>query len=703
MEDLPNEILQSIFSQLSQKYITTQCSIVCKKWNKLVFQPSFYSTIHIYSTHQLKKFTQVATTKIINKRYIGHYVKGLNFHFMGSLLNMLKHEEGLKHFATVFPNLQTIYGLLNNDVDKDASIYLYLKQINNFLYCYPFQPWITIFNDKKDILKSLEINITQQLFHLNSQSDNIIHLQLTNDTMKKNGVVNAITEEDIPTKILILPTLINLTKLKIDFCTHANRLLFCFHNIDERTMENIHQSCPKLESLTLNDFIMSISDQYYYYNNSNNKRILPAICLKHININGDLTDPLCYTYLSIKYTHLESLSLYISENTSITNGNSSHFEKFSQSIYQMINGFSLLKSINCQTFHHIGPNSYQNNIRNGSYIYWPHLLFIDWLNQNPNQLIHLNYPFDLTENDFSATTTHNINKQLQYQHTYLNYLTSLSLRTDNAIHLVLNYLLQNIGNSSLPIVSTNLKELTISSSYSISNNNGLFIYDWLTIFPNLISFKLNHMLYIYDDDDESNINNDKNNHFKDINHDNQESVALHQLIKQQYNTLNRKKNAFYKLGNLEISESHIYFNNNDGFDFFLRNCQQLKGLVLKNNKIYISAENKTSASVATLPLSLSSSLSKEKSLTSNQFHFDLSNLYLELLYIKNLLLILGNNFVDKNYVNKLIIYESVSDNKRIIEGSNDFYTIETIKNGSPYRSCALFLECKFNDGLVFNP
>ncbi|CAO3647991.1 unnamed protein product [Cunninghamella blakesleeana] len=103
MEFLPNEILLKIFTQLPQRQLVIICLTVCKKWNQAIKQPWLFSTIHIYSTQQLKKVKLLADkARLIHGEPISSYVKCLKFHFMPQVNGM---KEMMDLF--MFPFLQS--------------------------------------------------------------------------------------------------------------------------------------------------------------------------------------------------------------------------------------------------------------------------------------------------------------------------------------------------------------------------------------------------------------------------------------------------------------------------------------------------------------------------------------------------------------------------------------------------------------------
>ncbi|CAO3640821.1 unnamed protein product [Cunninghamella echinulata] len=69
MNNIPNELLQHIFSFLSQRYISV-CQQVCKKWMLSTRHPKFYQSITLYSEKQLEKFLNTVSTLTLTSNNI---------------------------------------------------------------------------------------------------------------------------------------------------------------------------------------------------------------------------------------------------------------------------------------------------------------------------------------------------------------------------------------------------------------------------------------------------------------------------------------------------------------------------------------------------------------------------------------------------------------------------------------------------------
>ncbi|CAO3648026.1 unnamed protein product [Cunninghamella blakesleeana] len=637
MDNIPTEILLNIFTHLPQRFAITVCSIICKQWNKVINLPSFYSTIHIYSDRHMKKIIQLfKERKIMNRNnYTGYYVKRLLFHYKDSS------PDTIKDLLVVFPKLQYMDGLEHTylTASECKSFYLQLQQPTDFTYLYTNEQWVIKLNQINHYLKSLHIYITKELIdflpQLQQQTETI-HIitkgKLNSDEVNESNLT-------IQIKALILPKapfFTQLIKLRIDFHCYDRELNFPNPDyvFDQHTFENIHQSCPLLESLSVEKFYMQFSNECYYSNT-----VTPALHLKNLTVTkGNFCHPSCFQYLLTKYPHLESLSLDLHFNYLLST-DKIHFQN---AIINMLRQFSLLKKLN---YHHWGD---YNDVD-------PYYELIEYLNQQPNQLTHLDYLFSLTldayitmydiEEDIYYSAIHdydnnnnndnhsrwnnnnNNNNNKEYKEDndndfisllhqqqqlqpfdFLSQLTSLSLDFDNAVNLAFKILLKN---TNTIIVSTNLQELIIKQGETTSL---IYFYDWMDMFPNLLLFKVNLNVYIIDNSDFFNKYNNNEYLYKggDI-----ISIKLHRLIKkirQQQQKQQKqikmlikeeKDHTLYKLKELELSLGTIWFKN--GLDDLLKKCHHLKRLRIYE-LFFINASN-----------------------PSNIIYLDLSSLHLELL------------------------------------------------------------------------
>ncbi|CAO3648038.1 unnamed protein product [Cunninghamella blakesleeana] len=676
MNSLPNETLINILTYLPQKHAVTISSRVCKRWNLVIFHSSFYSTIHINSKDQLKKVIQLAkVNKVVtmdDDKPISHYVNHLIFHFK------YRPKEDLVTGLLAFPNLQSIDGLIFKygvDQNYGESIYHQLNHPTNYCYWHFHDQSITKFNEIKDNLKSLNIEVTKEMLNFNTEHHNLKPNDLIH--MEKIGMTTIIPYR-VSIRILHLPKepLTNLTKLEIDFYRIKNFGVDDKYIIDEQTFESIHYSCPSLESLSLTDFYMIISDKYQQHQTNKNK-IIPANHLKNIKIRGaNLKHPLCFHYISAKHPYLESLDFCL--NLVFDKIPSEEKIPFQKAIFNMILQLPLLKKLIYQTSSRTLPEPIDGN--GDTTEIWPHLRFITWLYQNPNQLIELEYPFEFILSTLQEINIMNYNNNenennniasLQQPFGFLNHLTSLSLSLDHAIHLALTYLSQYKNTLT---VSSTIESLTIQRS-NTDQCKCTFMNDWLDIFPNLFTLNLIHhnQILVSEYGADEIINNTKKNMDGDE-IDNvyiEYLVNLHQLIKerkqqqQQDDIIKREnKSLFYKLKNLEILSGNIY--TKDGFEGLLKKCHLKK---LKLDQI-----------IFICPF-----------YGIDETYLDLSNIHLELFYFNDIRYTTEIDVFYGKYTKKLIIHETLSDSIR---------NVQVPHYGSADVCLSLHIKCKYMDQLI---
>ncbi|CAO3648273.1 unnamed protein product [Cunninghamella blakesleeana] len=683
MNILPNEVLYQVFTHLPHRCIFINCLRVCKKWNAIITQPSFYSTMNIHSQVQLEKLIQLAKEKItMNQIPITFHVKQLIIHYDHWAQNVNTND-----IIVIFPNLQDI-DILHNESNSGhfyksryiqsiqfyKPIYLMLNQPTHFIYCDYNEKWMIKFNQVKKQLKSLHIYMLDKSFshfipEQQQKQFDPIHLNCIGKKRKvKNEIEMTSITTTIPINVLIISTTSNLshlTCLKIDFYTYWEK----DYIINELTFEHIHETCPLLEFLSISKCWMDMFDkydptnEYYIDNNSLGNSYKPANRLTKIIISESIfDDPRCFSYFSNKYPNVESLSI----DFWFQSINGERVPVFKQAIYNMLLQFRLLKKV---SFHHEIQYSDSN---------WLNSVFLTWFYEHSHQLTHLDYADDLVIDKTLKEKLFNNRKDIvddinlgnlllnvqqlqpQFTFTFLHYLTNLTLSLKNMIHLALTYFLQSPHST---IVSKVLKNLSIEK-YLITDIDKLYIYDWLDVFPNLISLKLSH-IYIYDnwgDDNEVEDGEDKDEIHQDSNH-------LHQLInqhkqhkqqqqKQLQDDLNKENEInYYKLKKLHLWDCKIRFKN--GFDEFLKRCSQLKRLKLESVTFIHS------------PM-----------LNQNEVHFNLSHLCLAYLYVNGLYYSSLIQYTDFRILERLIIHETLTDDQYIFikdKMSNIINELKTLK------------------------
>ncbi|CAO3648277.1 unnamed protein product [Cunninghamella blakesleeana] len=681
MDTLPNEILYQILSYLPQKYTVSVCSVVCKKWSNLITQPSFFTTIHLYSKWYSERYIRkIKEKETMEGDSFINYVKNVRLYFTPD-------EYGDIWYITKIPNLLSIEGLSHNySLATSTSceyVYFRLLQPTAFSYGRHDKEWISKFNTIKHGLKSLKIYMPYELIHYDSkqeqgeEQDDSIQLKFIGH--KKGNIISTQSNfsKKTPIKMLQLSTttkLVNLTNLYINFKCNYNR----DYIINECTFENIHHTCPSLKSLTLEEFNMNIvdyDDDLNEYDLIYNKTTYePAYQLKELNIHfSKFGDSCCFSYFGEKYPNIESISFDLWKQKMEIE----YVPIFEEAIINMLLQFPLLKKV-----------SFLPLTRDGDHN-WLHLLFVTWLNQHPNRLTHYDYIYNsvldvsFKRKKISEYICNNrkqekslLSQQLliQPEPFLFNYLTSLSVTIYNAVQYASTYLLMN---SHASVVSSVLKNLIIEG-YSSNGRKHSYFFDWLDIFPNLRSLSFRNF-DLLGDIEFFDRNND--NYYDDIAYLNDEDYQnvhkLHRLIEQrkQWQLLKNIQDyqftdiaALYKLESLEIWHCRSW-RHNDLNDFF-NQCQQLKVLRFEY-----------------------STLVDPSCTNGKDLQFDLSHAYLELLYIKNL-------FYEKipqdltRCLNNLYIHKSATGGKSIFPNIRTNYTSDD--------NFDLHIKCKFVDGVFLN-
>ncbi|CAO3619688.1 unnamed protein product [Cunninghamella blakesleeana] len=622
MDNLPIEIQRYIFLLLSQRNLS-QCSIVSSQWYQIV-QPILYSTLKLYSCEQWKKFVNTAKIVTIQDKPVIYYVHHIIIYF-----NAMLFYDYISEFSDTLPNLQSVInGLYNSSLPLPSMSIRFpiLKQLTHIPIWYktsfeqisdkkriksihykienlPFSPSLEVSSKtssnnylypigpikcrKRKILSTeyeTGINVNQRLENL-----------LLGSMVRLNNNNNEEPDIKYQRLVLRLPLLESLTHLHL--CFESSLWGQGMYEYDDRFLNTLHLSCPRLEKLSLYHFFMNLSEQY---DNSDVFSNPPTIQpLKELTISGILKDPKCYTLLSLKYPQLKSFNLDLLNYSSLLDRNL----PFSSFIQDMIIKFTLLKKLS------LGVNygrTRRFNKENDIYIFPDHEFF-QWLQKHPKQLDHLSYPNPLILQPHVSTSHQQ--RQLQQNmdnfqsiksiplndvvnDSFLNYLTSLSLEFNHFVETAINYLLINKHTTTLSI---SINEIFIYNMEK-ENKSIIYIYDWLTILPNLLFFSVKDIDFINDYDDR--YDNIKNKiYIKDRGKEN--DMKLHELIlqrKQQQKKQKQKQNntdnnnedihgsttrkKTYSLRKLVLENGHFHFNHD--FNSFIKTFGQLNDLTLHN-------------------------------------------------------------------------------------------------------------------------
>ncbi|CAO3640700.1 unnamed protein product [Cunninghamella echinulata] len=496
MDSLPNEILQNTFLFLSPRY-RYHCALVCKAWYLTYQQPLFYQTITIYKYSQFIKFLTLAKTRYINHKPIGHYVRRL---YLKDLYNkhILTYEEieELHHACPFLTFIDTICMDENDTEQHDLYMIPYWQHLTEIklwysrndtyrLYAAKHGPHLTSLQlDIKDIININELQLKQQQLHINDRYKNKIKIKKEqkdkdkheNDDDEDNKIENNIRiQHDMQPqlqanyqyyygRVILFPThhLVHLKELYLCFKSASYRSSVAEYRLDERTLESLHQSCPVLESLSLNYLVLNCLEflskftttttTASFSSTSASSTISPCKSLKHLYLkNCKLYRYGNYTYLSKKYPHLISLHLNLQWKDNLLTSSSSS----SSSVVSLLieENDLLLRNrhdnqhhanlntnaiINSNLLLHMSTNTnnpsssmYPNDPAYRSMIYefitgfsylkelsaefiyindfsnvkwqdglWPGKELLYWLIQHPQQLTLLDYPYDLSTMEY---------------------------------------------------------------------------------------------------------------------------------------------------------------------------------------------------------------------------------------------------------------------------------------------------------------
>ncbi|CAO3621380.1 unnamed protein product [Cunninghamella echinulata] len=500
--------------------------------------------------------------------------------------------------------------------------------------------------------------------------------------------------------ILILPTLKNLTYLYISFpYTKAKEIEInhpqdydmeedddIFLYFDEHTFENISQSCPKLETLSLLKIYMTISEDTDYMlkcdNDDTTATFQRAHHLKSLEIEGKIIYPQCFTYLSKKYSRLKSLRLnLITMPLPIELS-----ESYQSAIHDTMMQFQLLETLYIDIFYPRNQMKVQLERGMVNKIFWPNNEFLQCLLQHPTRLTSFIYShtslekynkqFTMMADSSDQTTTNNysdmINKIVKQHHSF-SHLTYLSLRPALSYDILYHYLLQNENST---VLSSSITTLVINGDDDVLSEP-IYITDWLDTLPSLTSLEMFCCRIINDKDDLY----DKDYYSQGMrsgryrnkwNKDNINANESHEWLKHRKqrqlglpndDNNNSNNNSTYKLKILTLRRAEIAMK--IGFNDFLKKIPHLKKLSLGNIGLLFPEPD-----ALALP-SPPSNVSPIK-----KIYFDLSQNHLEHLTINGF--DLNAWAIDRYYgyynVNKLIIHETTSDEKRTIKDDIGIYS-----------------------------
>ncbi|CAO3621776.1 unnamed protein product [Cunninghamella blakesleeana] len=437
---------------------------------------------------------------------------------------------------------------------------------------------------------------------------------------------------------------IHLKYLSINFSCYYRSNLYGFNKtplaleLDERTIDDILQSCPLLTMLEIDSFYMNISDKY--------------------TTNGNI--------------------IILSNNTTTS------------SLHDMIEGFTELSSLLYSRYQSVSgylPNLFLHWLRDHptqlKELYCQFPTFIYPTEKNRHQYDDsdeddISIYFDPYDSPFAYSHTRlKIDKKNKFNHhhhklIYLDYLNSLGLSFQSALSLSYNHFNYICKEINIPFKTITLLDIqTLENLYGYKNEkysiykskNTFYFQSWLTMIPNLKVLKLGNVPTITFNHDEQNIRNSLNINFMHDSNDNQQQKEK------------EKVKWSCKLQVLIITNS--YFKYWNALTDICNTCLLLRKLELDDVIIDnhgISKEQLEQRSFVYI--------------TPNDFIIDIPKLKLDELFIKNIFVNLGQSYYDDirlddhksirlNQGNKSL-YKSYSFNELIVNKTNKdnrFFTL----------------------------
>ncbi|KAI9306347.1 hypothetical protein BJ944DRAFT_263717 [Cunninghamella echinulata] len=518
MNCLPDELLQHIFSFLSQRYIST-CSIICKKWLVLTRDPQFYKTVHFYSEKQLIKFLDIATTLKLTKNNIpvGQCVSVLNI-----ARKVYSMSEQLVDLYYACPNVTMVNGLFSDS-------FFPWSELNIIPFWFTNYDRSLSYNKRHDMIRSLNYTIKQ------INTDNASIIQIQTDIKKRrrsarysrggrlansNNNNKSFVEHYGKTIFFLSPSSwVQLKSLWLVFNRDGETNArggpdMIFYEFDERVLDTIRTTCPQLESLYLQDFYMNLSDDYLstITSTTRNKPIHPHSSLKQLRLfDCNLNDILCFDYISKSYPNIIDLCLDCT-GTSLfwMDYDIEGYEQYTSSLFNMVTQFAFLKKLRV---------SLRDNLPVENML-WSSMKLYQWLMDHPTQIEELDYPFDLLTikneclNKLQSPSSQSFslpryqqNTKLNHSLAYIRHLTTLTLHLENNLSQVLDYLQNGNHNNhvSLSITSLEIYKRHPNNRYDInlcSEDNDFFIEQWLYAFPSIKEMRLHGLLNVKKNEEE---------------------------------------------------------------------------------------------------------------------------------------------------------------------------------------------------------
>ncbi|KAI9301846.1 hypothetical protein BJ944DRAFT_270861 [Cunninghamella echinulata] len=751
MLSIPNELLQNIFLYLSHKNIA-QCGLVCKDWYIFSRTPSIFRTIRIYNKKQFDGFIKMATTEKINNQYIGQFVRNILLQdYCAGLTEEMKVEE-IQQLYQACPNatfIDNIHTIVNTNLLEDTfwpSLSILPQWVQQR---YPH--WCQFLYNDQIKCTSLAFTINQnhviERDHLGNNNNHNNTMDGDNDEEEQDGMRFIIFQKDekpqkkrlldypVPRQHLLTYILINdenlfetindehfliyyakvmlftprmansfqhLKQLTIDFGTYSQYLVRKPERtleLDERTIESIHQTCTSLTSLTIKNFYMNISPHYTKRSSSSllsrNTTLTPCFTLKTLSlIHCNIQHFESFDYFSKKYPLLSSFALDLFWFSNPTKQDT-YADSFKLALHNMLERFTSLSSLSINLSYADMLNKY--NLEESL---WDHQRFLDWTQERSTHLTSLDLTshFFMEDNQYGSMMMTDVDGEDQSngsnddhnchmvgmkghgnQHAYLDYLKELTLRCcSTSIPLTYQYFAQLISNNSISFNAlTSLSLIGVESGFRTimkakknatdTPNHLFYMYSWLDLIPNLHRLRLENLVI-----DNDNLQNNKND--DDDDDDNNDMIKEDE---KEEKAEQRDKQAYYPLKELIIEDSYIHLKKR-GWGYFCNACPGLRILKLTNSCINYDTDSNISEIIMDAP------------------HITLDELMINKVY--------GSNNTKKvSMVNKLVLNESTSLFSSSGQLNNDNH-ISILQSTLPIKDhdvIHFILNCKYADQVNF--
>ncbi|CAO3634175.1 unnamed protein product [Cunninghamella echinulata] len=579
-----NEILYSIFKEITSKDDICVLLCVSKQWN-LLATDLFYQDIYLYTVYQLRSFITTATEMKYKNKPVGEHVKHLFLHF----IDYIDHKT-MEKLQDCCPNIRTIYYSPLENYLEDCGKFKIVEK-------WPYLTHIPYWHKESTFECISYLKKTLEVITLDISKENYTEIEYFSNQLNSISILPNLTElhleynnEDSPF-IFHTSFLYNIhsTCTQIKVFTMTNNFIFDKkedklnginysndanddgdddddddddgdnNNDNDNDNDYIHTTWPSTPpSLPISLFPSSSSSSSSSSSTTTSSstsgtkehqwNIITTLCFKNIKID----DPYFFIYIKQSYPNLESLTL---ENIITTDHPLTYFATFSHKQHNLDKYRNALKQMvihhsrQLKTLHISFKNANGGTLRN----YWASNDILDYLHLfPPSQLKDLKWPSTIYPSKIEK-------HQNQYQYNslyrkikpigFINHLETLHLSVPIICKETLNYLLD--GNKT---IFPQLKALSIKQLDEKEEKPLFNLFNWLAAFPNLRSLTtLNMILITY----EPFVNNSKG-----------KQVTHHQ----------------YKLKKLTIRKCHLRFEG--GFSQVLQRCSQLEYLNCQESTYY---------------------------------------------------------------------------------------------------------------------